>query len=475
LQGKKDTTNKLFYSVTLEQLVPNDHPVRRIKAALDLNYLYKETRQYYSHEGKPSIDPVVLFKLHLLGYFFGISSERQLFREVQVNLAYRWYLGYDLDEEIAHHSIMTKSRYRFPVEVFERLFKRIVRQCRSRGLISGDYYFMDSSLVRADVSKSSFEVRLRTEEEYLKQIGSGSVEKRRDFDGKVDPPKMGRRQKTGTKSDWYFSRTDVDAQKARRPGIGGIPAYKAHLCVDRKKRVILSIDGSKANDDDMTKIHSLYTNALFAVSKKPCTVVADSHYGGVEALKYFQDQRIQTCIPPRITNTRGDKYKNTDFKVIGEYEGLECPAGHQTKRKNTSGYRYVFQWPKRVCDCCLLKSKCSDTKHGRIVSYFKGECFERAKALVDSVAGKKLARARQTIVEGVIGEAKGSHLMGRCKYRGLSKFRIQMFLTASAINLKRLLRVRREYVQSGRAVAITPSVLKLAMTHLFSQLSLKAV
>jgi len=128
MQGRKEKQQKLFYSASIERLVPQDHPVRRIQEVLDLRFLYKDTREYYSHEGKPSIDPVVLFKLYVLGYFFGIPSERRLFREVQVNLAYRWYLGYDLDEPIPDHSIMTKSRYRFPPAVFERLFKHMILQ-----------------------------------------------------------------------------------------------------------------------------------------------------------------------------------------------------------------------------------------------------------------------------------------------------------------------------------------------------------
>ena len=167
MQGRRDNESKLFYSVTLSRLVPVDHPVRRISEVLDLSFLYTETRQYYSHEGKPSVDPVVLFKLYLIGYFFGIPSERRLFREVQVNLAYRWYLGYDLDEEIPDHSVMTKSRYRFPVEVFERLFKRIIQLCKEKGLISGDYHFVDSSIVQADASRESFRPKLKGEQEYL--------------------------------------------------------------------------------------------------------------------------------------------------------------------------------------------------------------------------------------------------------------------------------------------------------------------
>lgn len=126
MQGKKEEQLKLFYTIGLDRLVPLDHPVRRIKDVLDLRFLYRETREFYSIEGKPSIDPIVLFKLYLLGYLFGIPSERRLFREVQVNLAYRWYLGYDLDEPIPDHSIMSKSRQRFSEEVFERLFKHVV-------------------------------------------------------------------------------------------------------------------------------------------------------------------------------------------------------------------------------------------------------------------------------------------------------------------------------------------------------------
>jgi transposase len=124
--------------------------VRKIDKELDLSFLYEETKQYYSQEGKPSIDPVVMFKLYILGYFFGIPSERQLFREIQVNRAYRWYLGYDLDQQIPNHSIMTKSRYRFSLEVFERLFKRIIPLCKEKGLISGEYHFIDSTLVGED-------------------------------------------------------------------------------------------------------------------------------------------------------------------------------------------------------------------------------------------------------------------------------------------------------------------------------------
>jgi transposase len=218
-------------------LIPQDHPVRRLKEILDLRFLYKDTREFYSHEGKPSIDPFVLFKLYLLGYFFGISSERRLFREIQVNLAYRWYLGYDLDEPILDHSIITKSRNRFPSEVFERLFKQIVRLC-----------------------KDSFRAKLRTEQEYLEELQAGDENrnnfKGHIFDGTVNPDKMGKRRRKAKTNDRLVSSSDPDAQLMSRNGSFSTPAYKAHFCMDRKTRVILSVDGSKASEDDMVKVHS---------------------------------------------------------------------------------------------------------------------------------------------------------------------------------------------------------------------------
>ena len=442
MQGKKDHSSKLYYNVTLEKLVPTNHIIRKIDEALDLDFLYKDTEQFYSHEGKPSIDPVVLFKIYIIGYFFGISSERQLFRDIQVNLAYRWYLGYDIDEEIPDHSIMTKSRNRFPRDVFENLFKRIINECKKQGLISGDYYFLDSSLIRANTSKESYRAKLKNTCDYLADIQateekavqfSGTV-----FDGIPNPEKMGKRRNRLKKNNTFESQTDKDAEIITRPGKGSFPSYKAHVCVDRKRRVITAIDGSKASDDDMSKIHDLYTASLFVVGKKPMMITADSHYGGVESLKYFQDQNIETCIPPRIPDNLQGKYKNTDFQIVNDGKNLSCPAGHLSTQRMNHKYRIQYAWSKTTCNACAIKEKCTNSENGRLVSFYQGSYFLNAIALTKSEKGRKLLRARQIIVEGVIGEAKMWHLLGRCKYRGLEKLKIQLFMTASVINLKRL-------------------------------------
>jgi transposase len=446
MQGKKSFKQKLFYDVSLETLVPQDHIIRKLDKVLDLTFIYEETKNFYSHEGKPSIDPVVLFKLHILNYFFGIESERKLFREIQVNLAYRWYIGYDLDEKIPDHSVMTKARYRFSEIFFERLFKKILEKCKESGLISGKYLFMDSSLIKANASKDSFRHELKDADDYLNSLESvdnqGKQFTGKHFDGKFSPKKMGSRRKRDRKSDKYKSKTDPDAVIITRPGKGTFSAYKAHLCVDRKNRVITAIEGTKAFVDDMAMVHPLYSTTIFALSKKAEVVIADSHYGGIESLKYLQDLKTQTCIYPRKSHSKKDKFRNEEFKIVNNDEVI-CPSGSRTKVKVKnahSNFRVVYKMPKKLCDSCHLKSKCTDDKNGRTISFYKGKYFDEAATLVNSTKGKKLLRARQIIVEGVIGEAKTNHLLRRCRYRRLKNFAIQLYMTASVINLKRLLK-----------------------------------
>ena len=194
MQGKKNSGRNPFFQVCLEDFVSQGHIVRRLDRALNLDYLYAETESYYALDGKPSIDPVVIFKIYLIGYLFGIASERRVLREISINHAYRWYLRYDLDEELPDHSVLTKASLRYPEKVLERFFKHIVLLCRDRGLISGKRHFIDSSVIHAAASKESFRARLMPLDNYLDSIKE-IEDQDYSFDGAVDPDKMGERRK----------------------------------------------------------------------------------------------------------------------------------------------------------------------------------------------------------------------------------------------------------------------------------------
>ena len=159
MMGKHQFAPKLYYQLSLDRLVPQDHLLRQIAKAIDFSFIYPLARPYYSHTGQPSVDPIILFKTLLVGYLYGITSERRLMREVQVNMAYRWFLGYDLDEAIPDHSVLSKARARFGMEVFEKFFKRSIEICEKAGLLSDGPVYVDTTLIQAAASMDSLRER----------------------------------------------------------------------------------------------------------------------------------------------------------------------------------------------------------------------------------------------------------------------------------------------------------------------------
>jgi transposase len=155
MMGTKDPEAKLFYQFSLEERVPENHLLRRVAQTVDLSFVRRLTARFYSHTGQPSIDPIVIFKMALLSYLYGITSERRLIEEIRLNLAYLWFIGYDLDERVPDHSVLSKARRRFGPTVYLAFFKEVVKQCEQAGLIRGDKLFADSTLVQANASYDS--------------------------------------------------------------------------------------------------------------------------------------------------------------------------------------------------------------------------------------------------------------------------------------------------------------------------------
>ncbi len=175
MMGNHQFTLKLYYQLSLDQLVPHDHLLRQIAKTIDFSFMYPLARPYYSHTGQPSVDPIILFKTLLIGYLYGITSERRLMREIQVNMAYRWFLGYDLDESIPDHSVLSKARVRFGMEVFEEFFQRSIEICEKTGLPSEGPVYVDTTLVQAAASMDSLKERDESVDNFVRGCdGAGS-------------------------------------------------------------------------------------------------------------------------------------------------------------------------------------------------------------------------------------------------------------------------------------------------------------
>ena len=237
MQGKKEFRQRIYYNINLDSLVPEDHFLKRLEKLLSFDFVRNITRDYYSHTGKPSIDPVVLVKMLLIGYLFDIRSERKLVEEISLNLAYRWYIGYDLDEEIPNHSIFSKARARFGKKLFLDIFEKILLKCIELGLVSREGMLTCSTIVKADASSNSLvEINL-SPEEYWKRLDRSERPKKKlvgeRFTGKVDKNKMGKRRRDINRlSLRKKSTTDPDATLFYRPGMGSHLSYKAHIATD---------------------------------------------------------------------------------------------------------------------------------------------------------------------------------------------------------------------------------------------------
>lgn len=254
MQGCKQLEPQLFYQLSLEQMVPADHLVRRLADVLDFSWVRLATAQQYSHTGKPSIDPVVVAKLLVLGFLDNISSERQLMRQVQVNLAYRWYMGYDLDESIPNHSILCKARRRLGVTFFEQLFGWILECCRQAGLVRGENVLVDSTLVEANASLDSITALRYRPAEYWEQLEKTTASSTEPPPQDAEPHSgqgMGqKRPRQDRTSQEKHSATDPDASLMRRPGQKAKPAYKAHMAVDEQQGIVTAVATTGAAVDD---------------------------------------------------------------------------------------------------------------------------------------------------------------------------------------------------------------------------------
>jgi transposase len=221
MMGIKVNQGKMFYNFSLSQRVPEDHFLRSVNLLIDLRFVRGLVADTYSHTGKRSVDPEVLFKMMLIGYFYGITSERRLAEEISLNMAYMWYLGYDLDEPTPNHSVISKARLRYGKEVFQQFFDRILEQCVHAGLVKGEKVFMDSTYIRADASLKSLVPRQDavepsfTSKEFVDKVFAENRDESPDTN--TSPPTdktQGMELPAGRKSysnKTHISKTDPDA------------------------------------------------------------------------------------------------------------------------------------------------------------------------------------------------------------------------------------------------------------------------
>jgi len=449
---REDGQGQFFYAFDLDKVVPPDHLVRQIDAVLDLSWIYKDLAPYYSHTGRPSIDPVLMMRMLIVGYVFAIRSERQLCSEVQVNLAYRWFCRLGIEDKVPDHSVFCRARNeRFrESDALRRVFEGVVGTCIAAGLVGGEAFSIDASLIKADVDKKKrvpgdqpitwpkTEEASRAVQEYLAVLDAArNDEGNGDGDGGGSSGDGGSRRKPPKE----VSLTDPQATWVARPGVDPFFAYDANYLIDNKVGIIVDAEGTRANRTvEITITETMIERAKRRFDLRPQRLAGDSVYGAVRLLKWLVDRKITPHIPVWDKSARHDgTFSRADFVFDPQRNVYICPGGAElTSTGNIDqGHIVYYRANKNDCSACSLKLKCTTAPMRKVTRDVNEDVRDRVRALANTEAFQQSSRERKK-VEMRFAHMKRILRLDRLRLRGLGGAKDEVLLTATAQNLRRL-------------------------------------
>jgi len=422
--GRQDRWQEdLFVAGPLSALIPEDHLLKRVHAVLDLAWLREDVRECYCEDnGRPGIDPEAAVRLMLAGFFEGIVHDRKLMREAQVNLAIRWFAGYRLDEKLPDHSSLTRLRQRWGAERFKRIFQKTVDACVKAGLVDLDTVHVDATLIRADVSWES-----------LVEVHAGKVlSENPDDDGPGDGGKPKKRSTTDPDATMTTSRKDQKME----------PSYKQHTAVEDQSGVVVDVEVTTGEANEGKQLLEQLERVAANTGKTPSTATADASYAHAANYAALEERQIEAVIPPEAEARPKGPMPLRRFRFDEKNDVVRCPEGRTLRRSCRMRQGWVYRARVKDCRNCPRRGRClSPTARARTVWIVDGYAAllraRRRRARWDDRTYGKYVRHRWR-VEGVHGVSKTQHGLRRAVRRGLPNVRIQSYLTAAAMNLKRL-------------------------------------
>ncbi len=436
---RKREQEQLFYSFCLDDAVPDDHSVRELAAVLDLSWVYAELASYYPRIGRPSIDPVLMIRMLIVGYAFAIRSERALCREVQVNFAYRWFCGLSIEDKVPDHSAFSRARNeRFGDSViFRSVFERVVGACIAAGLVGGEGFAVDASLIEADANKHRSipgsewqktcdpETASRAMQEYLATLDDAAYGAASDVTPKFVSPSDPASQWTGALRNAAFF------------------AYADNYLIDVKFGIIMDVEASRAiRQAEVGASQAMIerTEACFGI--KPAWLAADTAYGSAANLDWLVNQQgIAPHVPVIDKSQREDgTFSRDDFIYDETRDTYTCPAGKTLATTGNVGVDHTFRYLGSVPECraCPLKAKCCPNMPARRIKRDVNEAArDVARALAKTEAFAQSRRDRKK-VEMLFAHLKRILRLDRLRLRGPSGAQFEFTLAAIAQNLRRL-------------------------------------
>jgi transposase len=452
----KDKRDQVQY-VSASTLVPENHLLRDIEKAIDFSFIYELVEDKYSKDlGRPSLDPVLLIKIPLLQYLYGITSMRQTIKEIEVNVAYRWFLGLDLTESVPHFSTFGKnySRRFKGTDLFEQIFQRILEECFDCDLVDPSVIFVDATHIKASANKQktikvlSQAQAMHYEEELFKEINEDRIahgkkplkENEDDSDDEDDEQKPGR---GGTTKEVMQSTTDPECGMFHKGEHKKEFAYVTQTGCD-KNGWILGYTIHPGNEHDSRTFPSIYEKMK---TYCPDMLVMDAAYKTPAIAKMIIDEKRKPLFPYKRPMTKDGFFKKQEYVYDEYYDCYLCPNDQILRYSTTNrdGYR-EYKSNGAVCAVCPHLSECTESKtHVKVVTrHIWAEYMETCEDIRHTLGMKSWYDLRKESIERIFGTAKEYHGMRYTRYVGKPLMEMKVGLTLACMNLKKLAKMKKK-------------------------------
>jgi len=437
MMGQHDRSEALFYYFRLEDQIPETHLLRLIDKHISFAFVREKLKESYSDMGRPSIDPELLLRILLIGYLYGVTSERKLVEELRMHLAWRWFTGLGFDQEIPHHSTFSKNRHgRFQEsKLFEQLFEQIVRQCVEVGLVKGEDLSVDGSFVEANAAKES-----RIPREQLAEAAQVHHTMRQYL---VELEQQNPVEEPVHQQD-QVSTTDPDSTYATKGGTPARLGYYDNYLVDNASCVIVGVQATAARmSQETVAAQDMLTRFAAWRGREPASVAADATYGNGAFLQWLLDHSITPYMRTRDSIHRKNSpfYGPERFTYLPESNSYLCPAGEQLNYVglNVRNRAHAYIGSGKRCGACSQKAQCTSGRYKYLAIHRDEPARQRARELANTAEFAQAQRQRKK-VEALFAELKNQIGLRRLRLRRMKFVREQFFLAAVAQNIKRLVR-----------------------------------
>jgi len=463
--------------VSLEELVPEDHLLRKIDAAVDFNFIYELVEEKYSTEtGRPSIDPVTLIKIPIIQYMYGIKSMRQTIKEIEVNVAYRWFLGLDFYDKVPHFSTFGKNyKRRFEgTDLFQQIFQQILMQCMKNELVNTDTVFVDATHVKAAANRKKaknilvakkearfYDEQLREEiDADRKTHGKKSLKDNDNNDNDDEGPAPGGGGtiplEEAAMKERKQSTTDPESGWFHKGEHKEVFAYAIETACD-ENGWILDYTVHPGNEHDSRTFPYLYEKLK---QLSPLMMVMDAGYKTPAIAKLLIDDGITPVFPYTRPKTKNGFFKKLEYIYDEYYDLYICPNNRELKYSTTNkeGYR-EYKSDSKVCESCPYLSQCTGSKnHQKVIArHIWQEYMEICEDIRHTLGMKEIYGRRKETIERDFGTAKEHHAMRYTQQRGKEKMAMKVGLTFACINMKKLANMLWKYRDHNPAKPGNPS------------------